>query len=175
VQSLSEAQRYHDLDELCTQSLLFPHVSGQLRLLHTTPIFPSLVFSATVPALHHATKALPPSLRDDPGDARRGIAPTVVQASGKRRSLSPRESETPVDTPSRQRIAEVLHASARLIEEAEAIRAESYQVRDESHQRLAESRELLGRSRKLLAQSQALRSIPHSLGINPQRSQSQSA
>src|SRR5262245_16980069 len=90
VQRLSEAQRYPDLDELCTPILLFPHVSGQRRLLHTTPLFPSLVCSATVSALHPTTKALPPSLRDDPGDARRGRAPTVVQASGKRRRLSPR-------------------------------------------------------------------------------------
>src|SRR5262249_43217209 len=89
VQRLSEAQRYHDLDELCPPIFLFPHVAGQLRLLHTTPLFPSPVFSATVPALHHATKALPPSLRDDPGGARRGTAPTVVQASGQRRSRSP--------------------------------------------------------------------------------------
>ena len=33
-------------------------------------IFPSRVFSATVPAPHHANQALPQSLRDDSGDAR---------------------------------------------------------------------------------------------------------
>src|SRR5215470_9556857 len=58
VQRLSEAQRYPDLDELCTPILLFPHVSGQRHLLYTTTLFPSLVFSATVPASHHAKKAL---------------------------------------------------------------------------------------------------------------------
>jgi len=85
------------------------------------------------------------------------------------------ESETPVETLSRQRVAEVLHASAKLIAESEAIREESHQVREESQQRLAESRELLGRSRTLLEQSHAFRSIPPSLGTRPQRSQSQSA
>ena len=99
----------------------------------------------------------------------------MVQASGTRRRRSPWESETLVETLSRQRIAAVLHASAKLIAEAEAIREASYQVRDESHQRLEASRELLGRSRKLLAQSQALRRLPHSLGTNPQRSQTKSA
>ena len=90
VQRLSEAQRYPDLDELCTPILLFPHVSGPRHLLYTTTLFPSLVFSATVPAPHHANKALLQSLRDDPGEARRGIVPTVVQASGQRRRRSPR-------------------------------------------------------------------------------------
>jgi len=66
VQRLSEAQRHHDFDGLCTPPLLCPHVSGQRHLLHTTTLFPSLVFSATVPAPHHANKALLPSLRDAP-------------------------------------------------------------------------------------------------------------
>src|SRR5215510_13231709 len=90
VQRLFEAQRYPDLDELCTPILLFPHVSGPRHLLYTTTLFPSLDFSATVPAPHYDNKALLQSLRDDPGDARRGIVPTVVQASGQRRRRSPR-------------------------------------------------------------------------------------
>src|SRR5262252_1323269 len=96
VQSLSEAQRYPDLDELCTPILLFPHVSGQRHLLHTTPIFRSLVFSVTVPTPHHANKALLQSLRDAPDDARaealrprwrKRLGRNAVAAPGKGRHL----------------------------------------------------------------------------------------
>src|SRR5215813_1102397 len=96
VQRLSEAQRYPDLDGLCTPILLFPHVSGQRHLLHTATLFPSLVFSATVPAPHHANKALLQSLRDAPDDARaealrprwrKRLGRDAVAALGKARRL----------------------------------------------------------------------------------------
>src|SRR5689334_3897461 len=92
-----------------------------------------------------------------------------------RHSFSPRESEMRMDTLSGRRVTAVLQASARVIAEAEAIREASSHVRAESQQRLEESHALLGRSRRLLAQAQALRSMPPSLGTNPQRSQTASA
>src|SRR5262249_28060052 len=96
--------------------------------------------STRVWASAYSKPALPHPQHDDQGAARaevlRSRSHTCLREETSR---SPQESETSMETLSRRRVTEVLHASAQVIAEAAAIREASSQVRAESQQRLEES------------------------------------